>query len=115
MVRTIEVKENKDLNYIECAGVNVPARWTIDQLRDALAKRKIRFPNEEDAIFVFGEAIRLKVELEARNAELIKEGNRLQGEASMMQIKKNTVVQLRLEVDQLKDKIALLERGKGKK
>lgn len=40
--------------YIECAGVRIPIDWTVDKLKVALAKRKIRFPNEADIITAFG-------------------------------------------------------------
>ena len=55
-----------DLNYIECAGVRVPSDWSIDQLREALAKRKIRFQmmHEKEIMAVFGDAIQLKASLE---------------------------------------------------
>lgn len=50
--------------YIESAGVRVPANWTIDDLRTALGKRKIRFNNEEEIMAVFGDALQLKASLE---------------------------------------------------
>ncbi len=43
--------------YIECAGVRVPKDWTVDQLREALAKRNIRFQHEDEIIAVFGDAL----------------------------------------------------------
>jgi hypothetical protein len=41
------------ITYIDCDGVNVPADWTVDELRWALARRKTRFPNEKRIIAVF--------------------------------------------------------------
>lgn len=32
--------------YIDCAGVNVPCHWDIDQLKSALAMRWKKFKNE---------------------------------------------------------------------
>lgn len=54
------------LDYIECDGVRVPSNWTIERLRNALAKRKIRFSNEQEIIGVFGDAVQLKYSLEER-------------------------------------------------
>ena len=61
-----------NLAYIECAGVRVPANWTVEQLRTALAKRSIRFAtkNEEEILRVFGEAIGLKASLEKEILQL---------------------------------------------
>lgn len=66
-------KTGIDIDYIVCDGVRVPADWTIGQLRDALAKRNIRFTNEEEIVRVFGEAVKLKAELENRVYGLQKE------------------------------------------
>jgi len=67
----------KSLDYIECAGVRVPANYSLKELRVALKKRGIAFANEGEIQRVFGEAIELKRklqtsirELEAREAEL---------------------------------------------
>lgn len=49
---------DKTLDYIECAGVRVPADWSVEQLAEALSKRKIRFANEQEIMNVFGNAIR---------------------------------------------------------
>ena len=57
-------KDKWSLEYIECDGVRVPSDWTVEQLREALAKRKIRFFNEQEVIGVFGKAVLLKKELE---------------------------------------------------
>ena len=59
-----------NLDYIECAGVRVPADWSIRQLREALSKRKMRFKNEKEIMNVFGDAVNLKAKLEARIHEL---------------------------------------------
>jgi len=53
-----------DISYIECAGVRVPSNWSVGQLAEALAKRKIRFNNEQEIMAVFGDAIKLKRSLE---------------------------------------------------
>ena len=66
-LRPLEIKtmsEWLNLNYIECAGVRVPSDWSVEQLAEALAKRKIRFANEKEIMSVFGDAIRLKSSLE---------------------------------------------------
>ena len=57
-----------NLDYIECAGVRVPADWTVEELSKALAERKIRFnsKNETEIMAVFGNAIELKRVLEVR-------------------------------------------------
>ena len=52
-----------NLPYIECAGVDVPANWTVNELREALAKRHIRFRQESDIIAMFGNALKVKAEL----------------------------------------------------
>ena len=57
---------DKTLDYIECAGVRVPADWSVEQLAEALIKRKIRFANEQEIMNVFGNAIRMKASLEHR-------------------------------------------------
>ena len=64
----------QDLAYIECAGVRVPGNWTIGQLREALAKRKIRFEqmHEAEIIAVFGDAVGLKARLE-RQIDILKD------------------------------------------
>ena len=61
-----------DLNYIECAGVRVPSDWSVDQLREALVKRNIRFSrvNEKEIMAVFVAAIQLKSQLENNIHEL---------------------------------------------
>ena len=112
-VRTFEIRENKDLNYIECVGVRVPANWTIDQLRDALAKRNIRFSNEQDAIAVYGAAIEFKVELERRISELNASIARLSGEAARLRDEMGTIRDLRTEIEHLKDEIDMLRRSGG--
>ena len=66
-----------DLNYIECAGVRVPSDWSVDQLREALSKRNIRFSNEEDIMVVFGKSIQLKASLEEQISTLQAEVTRL--------------------------------------
>lgn len=104
-VRTFEVRENEHLNYIECAGVRVPANWTIDQLRDALAKRNIRFSNEQDAIAAFGESIRLKAELERREDELTANIAKLSEEAQRLRAEMGTIKELQAKVDRLNDEI----------
>lgn len=53
-----------NIDYIQCDGVRVPSDWSVDQLGEALAKRKIRFHNEREIMRVFGEAILLKATLE---------------------------------------------------
>jgi len=58
------------INYIECAEVRIPSNWSVDQLRVALGKRKIRFSNEKELMSVFGEAIKLKSQLEDNIHEL---------------------------------------------
>jgi hypothetical protein len=40
-------------DYVDCAGVNVPADWTVEELRWALKRRKRRFPNEKEIIAAF--------------------------------------------------------------
>ena len=49
-----------DLAYIECEGVRVPSTWSVDQLRLALATRHIRFENEEEIIWSFQAALRMR-------------------------------------------------------
>lgn len=70
-----------DLNYIECAGVRVPANWTVEQLREALTKRRMRFTtlHEKEIMEVFGNAILLKKGLEQNIDKLKTELERLQG------------------------------------
>ena len=124
-VRTFEVRENEHLNYIECAGVCVPSDWTIDQLRDALAKRNIRFLNERDAMVAFGEAVRMKAELEQRERELTATIAKLAGEVTKMRTEMGTIKELQAKVDQLngeidelwgrKAKVDSSEDGKGSK
>ncbi len=60
------------IDYIECAGVRVPSDWTVSQLREALAQRKIRFQtmHEREIMAVFGDAIQLKASLEKEVARL---------------------------------------------
>lgn len=65
-------------DYIECAGVRVPADWNLEQLRAALLKRKIRFQNEAEIMSVFGEAIELKAKLEKAIDELENKKKQLQ-------------------------------------
>ncbi|GAI83438.1 unnamed protein product [marine sediment metagenome] len=48
---------DKTLDYIECAGVRVPADWSVEQLTEALSKRKIRFANEQEIMHIFTKAI----------------------------------------------------------
>lgn len=48
------------MDYLECAGVRVPASWTVEQLRLALATRSIRFTNEEEIIRAFRVGLRSK-------------------------------------------------------
>ena len=69
-----------DLCYIECAGVRVPSDWSVDQLQEALAKRKIRFQkaHEKEIMAVFGEAIQLKASLEKNIHNLNAEVARLE-------------------------------------
>ena len=67
-----------NLNYIKCAGVRVPSNWSLDQLREALAKRDIRFLNEDEITAVFGRAIELKASLEANITQLQAELARLE-------------------------------------
>ena len=50
-------------DYIEVAGVRTPAHWSIEELRSALAKRQIRFGNEEEILAVYGVFLRTKDEL----------------------------------------------------
>lgn len=61
------------LDYIECAGVKVPEDWSIEQLRSALGKRKIRFQSEGEILRVFGEAVMLKRQLEQETQSLKEE------------------------------------------
>ena len=67
----------QELTYVECAGVRVPAHWTIEQLRLALSKRKIRFQNEVEIKSVYGEAVLLKQKLEDSIKKLGEEEARL--------------------------------------
>lgn len=59
-----------NIDYIECDGVRVPSTWTGAQLKEALAKRKIRFQNEAAIMHVFGNAIHLKATLEQKVLDL---------------------------------------------
>lgn len=43
----------KEIPYIDCAGVNVPDNLTLDELKQALAKRRKSLPNEEAVITAF--------------------------------------------------------------
>lgn len=56
--------------YIECAGVRIPADWTLDNLRAALENRKIRFANEKEVMAVFGDAIQIRNSLRMEIATL---------------------------------------------
>ncbi len=76
-----------ELDYIECAGVRVPSNWKIKQLASALEKRKIRFNNEQEIMNVFGHAIHLQAELEARDHELRKEIQKLESEVKLLDLK----------------------------
>ena len=121
-VRIFETRVGKDLNYIECAGVRVPADWTIDQLRKALAKRNIRFSNEQDAIAVYGAAIEFKVELERRIDELNANVARLYVEAQNLRAEMVTIRDLQERIERLNAEIDMLRRsgdgdegGKGNK
>ena len=49
----INIMATQTTNYVDCDGVNVPADWTVEELRWALARRKTRFPNEKAIIAVF--------------------------------------------------------------
>jgi len=64
-------------NYIECAGVRIPSDWSVEQLAQALERRKIRFRNEEEIMAVFGDAIRLKSSLEKAISRLRTEVTKL--------------------------------------
>jgi len=66
-----------NLDYIECAGVRVPVDWSMEQLRSALAKRKIRFANENEIMSVFGNAVQMKAVLEKEISHLHAEAARL--------------------------------------
>lgn len=57
-------------DYIVCAGVAVPADWTVEELKKILAKRQIRFRHEEELMKVFGKALLLKRSLQDQIREL---------------------------------------------
>jgi len=78
-----------DLNYIECAGVRVPSDWSVKQLREALAKRNIRFieAHEREIMAVFGDAILLKASLEDSIATLRQEKAKLIADISTLKAK----------------------------
>lgn len=62
--------ETKMPDYITCAGVRVPAHWSVGMLEEALAKRNIRFANEAEIMAVFGDALQMKADLEKAIGEL---------------------------------------------
>lgn len=66
-------------NYIECAGFRIPSDWSVEELAQALERRKIRFRNEEEIISVFGNALRLKSSLEKDISRLRAEVTKLNG------------------------------------
>jgi len=76
-----------DLDYIECAGVRVPADWTFQKLRDALAGRKIRFANEQEIANVFGKAVLLKFKLQSEIDGLVKQRQELRTEVILLKTK----------------------------
>jgi len=63
--------------YIISAGVRVPANWTVEELGKALAKRKIAFTNEKEIMDAFGDALRIKEQLESAIEQLRGEKTRI--------------------------------------
>jgi len=72
-----ETVMEETLDYIECAGVRLPADWSVEQLTEALSKRKIRFANEQEIMNAFGNAIWMKASLESEISRLHAEETKL--------------------------------------
>jgi len=68
---------DKTLDYIECAGIRVPFDWSVEQLAEALSKRKIRFENEQEIMNAFGNALRMKASLKSEISRLQAEETKL--------------------------------------
>ena len=70
--------------YIECAGMRLPMNWSVHQLAEALAERKIRLSNEEEVMEAFGDSIVLKYQLEREIQVARAELYELQGEVRLI-------------------------------
>jgi len=61
-----------DLAYVECAGVRVPMDSTVEDLRDALGKRKVRFGNEKEILEAFGSLVEARGILQTEISGLVR-------------------------------------------
>ena len=66
-----------DLSYAECAGVRVSLDSTVEELRDALEKRKVRFSNEKEIMEAFGSLVETRKILQKEISTLEKQRNSL--------------------------------------
>jgi predicted nucleic acid-binding Zn-ribbon protein len=88
--------------YITSAGVRVPANWTVEDLGKALAKRKITFSNEREIMDVFGDALRVKEQLEKAIEQLTRETTRLSSDVRHLESEWNT---LQKEIKRLENQL----------
>jgi len=72
-VAEIVVGKGRDVeprDYIECGGVRIPVWMTLEDLRMALVKRRIRFQNEAELMRFYGESLSIRRQLLTDIADL---------------------------------------------
>ena len=77
MVKIDTFREIERRPYVICDGVSVPIDWTVEELREALGARKLKFHSEQEILYAFGDALRIRQSLEQGVARLRKEASDL--------------------------------------